>query len=79
MTSEILTFWPVINHCETNNLWKFIDEYCKLVYYNRSNLKQVAKVIWVMSNGYQKLLRPIWLDCRSWVKEEEETILICYP
>ena len=55
-TSEILTFWPVINRCETNNLWKFIDEYCKLVYYNRSNLKQVAKVIWVMSNGCPKLL-----------------------
>ena len=73
-TSEILTFWPVINRCETNNLWKFIDEYCKLVYYNRSNLKQVAKVIWVMSNGCPKLLvrivptREYWVNTRIFYK-----------
>ena len=65
-----LTFWLVINRSETNNLWKFIDEYWKLVYYNRSNLKQVAKVIWVMSNGCPKLLVQIVPNRRYWVKSK---------
>ena len=67
-TSEILTLWPIINPFETNNLWQFIDEYCKLVCHNRSNLTQVAKVKWVMSNGCPKLLVTKVPTSRYWVK-----------
>ena len=64
-TSLGLIFGDMINHTEMKIMWLTTGEYHKMAQHNGSKLKQAAKVIQVMSNGCQMILRPVRLDRKS--------------